>query len=128
MVVACRAPLSMGFSRQEHWSGFPFPSPIDGRVVNGFPGGSVGKECACNAGDLCSIHVLGTSLEEDMASPSGIPAWEVPWTEGSGGLQSMGSVSTAALASQADSLLLSHQGTQFLLKNCQILICPFGHQ
>ena len=26
--VACQAPLSMGFSRQEHWSGLPFPSPI----------------------------------------------------------------------------------------------------
>ena len=24
--VACQAPLSMGFSRQEHWSGLPFPS------------------------------------------------------------------------------------------------------
>ena len=27
--VACQAPLSMGFSRQEHWSGLPFPSPGD---------------------------------------------------------------------------------------------------
>ena len=27
--VACRAPLSMGFSRQEYWSGLPFPSPGD---------------------------------------------------------------------------------------------------
>ena len=27
--VAYQAPLSMGFSRQEHWSGFPFPSPGD---------------------------------------------------------------------------------------------------
>ena len=27
--VACKAPLSMGFSRQEHWSGLPFPSPGD---------------------------------------------------------------------------------------------------
>ena len=27
--VACQAPLSMGFSRQEYWSGFPFPSPRD---------------------------------------------------------------------------------------------------
>ena len=26
--VAHQAPLSMGFSRQEHWSGFPFPSPM----------------------------------------------------------------------------------------------------
>ena len=25
--VAHQAPLSMGFSRQEHWSGLPFPSP-----------------------------------------------------------------------------------------------------
>ena len=25
--VARQAPLSMGFSRQEYWSGLPFPSP-----------------------------------------------------------------------------------------------------
>ena len=27
--VACQAPLSMGFSRQEYGSGLPFPSPRD---------------------------------------------------------------------------------------------------
>ena len=27
--VAYQAPLSMGFSRQERWSGLPFPSPGD---------------------------------------------------------------------------------------------------
>ena len=27
--IARQAPLSMGFSRQEHWSGLPFPSPGD---------------------------------------------------------------------------------------------------
>ena len=27
--VACQAPLSKGFSRQEYWSGLPFPSPGD---------------------------------------------------------------------------------------------------
>ena len=27
--VACQAPLSMEFSRQEYWSGLPFPSPVD---------------------------------------------------------------------------------------------------
>ena len=27
--VAHQAPLSMRFSRQEYWSGFPFPSPED---------------------------------------------------------------------------------------------------
>ena len=28
-IVARQAPLSMGFSRQEYWSGLPFPSPGD---------------------------------------------------------------------------------------------------
>ena len=27
--AACQAPLSMDFSRQEYWSGLPFPSPGD---------------------------------------------------------------------------------------------------
>ena len=28
-MVLCQAPLSMEFSRQEYWSGLPFPSPED---------------------------------------------------------------------------------------------------
>ena len=28
-LVAHEAPLSMEFSRQEYWSGLPFPSPVD---------------------------------------------------------------------------------------------------
>ena len=28
-VVACQAPLTMGFSRQEYWSGLPCPPPRD---------------------------------------------------------------------------------------------------
>ena len=27
--IACQVPLSMGFSRQEYWSGLPFPPPRD---------------------------------------------------------------------------------------------------
>ena len=27
--AVCQAPLSMGFSGQEHWSGLPFPPPGD---------------------------------------------------------------------------------------------------
>ena len=30
--IACQAPLSMEFSRQEYWSGLPFPSP--GNLLN----------------------------------------------------------------------------------------------
>jgi len=26
--AAHQAPLSLGFSRQEHWNGLPFPSPM----------------------------------------------------------------------------------------------------
>ena len=29
LYVACQAPLSMGFSRQEHWSGLPYSPPGD---------------------------------------------------------------------------------------------------
>ena len=28
-IVACQAPLSMGFPRQEYWSGLPCPPPGD---------------------------------------------------------------------------------------------------
>ena len=28
-IVACQAPLSIGFSRQEYWSGLPCPPPGD---------------------------------------------------------------------------------------------------
>ena len=28
-IVACQIPMSMGFPRQEYWSGLPFPSPGD---------------------------------------------------------------------------------------------------
>ena len=35
-----------------------------------FPGGSEGKESACDAGDPGSIPVLGRSLEEVMATHS----------------------------------------------------------
>ena len=38
------------------------------------------------------IQSLGWAdpLEEEMATHSGILAWKIPWTEESGGLQSMG--------------------------------------
>ena len=48
-----------------------------------------GKEYACNAGDDSSISGLGRSPEKEMAIHSSILAWEIPWTEEPGGLQSM---------------------------------------
>ena len=34
---------------------------------------------------------LEAPLEKEMATHSGILAWEIPWTEETGGLQAMGS-------------------------------------
>ena len=56
----------------------------------GFPGSSDGKESATNAGVLGSIPGSGRSAEGN-ATHSSILAWEIPWTEEPGGLQSMGS-------------------------------------
>ena len=56
--------------------------------------GSVGKESAWSSGDtedMCWIPGLGRSLGEEMATHFSILAWKIPWTEESGGLQSMGS-------------------------------------
>ena len=81
--VACQAPLSMGFPRQEYWSGLPFPSPGDlpnpgieplspaleggfftteppgkpAEKLVGFPSCSAVKRPHANAGDL--VQSLG---------------------------------------------------------------------
>ena len=52
-----------------------------------FPGGSVRKESACNAGDVGLIPGSERYLEKGMATHSGILAWEILWTEEPGGLQ-----------------------------------------
>ena len=56
--VACQAPLSMEFSKQEYWSGLPFPPPGDlpdsrikpcllyGKVVS-LPLSHKGSLCIC---------------------------------------------------------------------------------
>ena len=57
----------------------------------GFPVGSDNEDSAYNAGDPDSISVSEDLLEKEMATHSSILAWETPWTEEPGGLQSMGS-------------------------------------
>ena len=80
-------------------------------AILGFPCGSVGKESACNAGDLGSIPGLGRSpaegkgyplqysgLDDSMAcivhgvakSRTQLRDFHFPWTEESGRLQSAG--------------------------------------
>ena len=58
----------------------------------GFPGSSVVvKNPPANAGDAGSIPGWGRSPVGGNAAHSISLAWEIPWTEGPGGLQSMGS-------------------------------------
>ena len=64
--AAYQAPLSMGFSRQEYWSGVPLPSP--------------------SAEYLWEFPLL--SMEEDMATHSSILAWRISWAEEPGSLYS----------------------------------------
>ena len=57
----------------------------------GFPGGSDGKETACNARDPGLIPGWEDPLEKKMGTHSSILAWEIPWAEEPGELQSTGS-------------------------------------
>ena len=57
----------------------------------GFPGGSVGKESACNVTDSGSIPGSGRSPGEGNGYQGSILVWRIPRTEEPGGLQSMGS-------------------------------------
>ena len=63
--VACQAPLSTGFSRQEYWSGLPFPSPgelPDPGIKPGFPAlqaDSLPSEPSGKPLDVCKIILKG---------------------------------------------------------------------
>ena len=64
--------------------------------IMGFPDRSSGKESACRR---CRQEIWVRSLdwkdplEKEMATQSSILAWEIPWKEDPGGLQSVGSQS-----------------------------------
>ena len=49
------------------------------------------KHLPANAADTGLIPGSEDPLEDEMATHSSILAWEIPWTEVLGGLQSMGS-------------------------------------
>ena len=59
------------------------------KYTGGFPCGSAVKNPPANAGDSGSIPRSGRSLEKEMATHSSILAWEIPWAEEPGVLQSM---------------------------------------
>ena len=54
------------------------------------PGGLEGKTSACSAGDPVRSVGREDPLEKEMATHSSTLAWNIPWMEEPGGLQSMG--------------------------------------
>ena len=56
-----------------------------------FPNGSVVKNLPAVQKTWIQSLAQEDPLEEEMATHSSVLAWEIPWTEEPGGLQSMGS-------------------------------------
>ena len=67
---------------------------VEGQLIQAInwwlPGGSVVKNPPANAEGSGWIPGSGRSLEKEIATHCGIFAWEIPWTEEPGGLQSLG--------------------------------------
>ena len=61
-------------------------------------GGSVVKTLPANAGDAGMVPGSGRSSGEGMATQSSILAWEIPWRDELGGLQSRGLQSQTRLS------------------------------
>ena len=65
-----------------------FISPRD--IYCGFPGGSDGKESACNGETWVQSLGWEDPLEKELATHSSILVSKIPWMEEPGGLQSTG--------------------------------------
>ena len=63
---------------------------MDNKEIGGSPGGSEGKESACNARAWSLMIGWKDLLEKQMATHSNIDAWRIPWTEEPDGLQFLG--------------------------------------
>ena len=83
--VACQASLSMGFSRQEYWSGFPCPPPGD------LPHLGISVSYVSCTGKQILHNYSTTWVDKEMATHSSVLAWRIPGTGEPGGLPSMGS-------------------------------------
>ena len=73
--AAYQTPPSVGFSRQEYWSGVPSPSPITFNnldiiiLFESFSGDSDNQESSFNAGDQSLIPESGRSPGEGNGNP-----------------------------------------------------------
>ena len=75
--VACQAPLSVGFPRQEYWSGLPFPSPGD------LPDPGIEPASPALQGDSFTVWAIRESLYVLMCywfSPLASKYWSASWS------------------------------------------------
>ena len=72
--AACQASLSMGFSRQEYWSGLPFPSPGD------LPDPGIEPRCPALQAGLLSTELPGSPVRRHKRC--GFDPWvgKIPWS------------------------------------------------
>ena len=73
-IVACQAPLSMGFSRQEYWSGLPFPSPRD------LPNPGIKPRSPALAGRFFTSHATREAQGGILVLPSHVQLFVTLWT------------------------------------------------
>ena len=77
--VARQAPLSMGFSRQDHWSGLPFPSPVhksESEVAQSCPTLSDPVDCGPPGSSAHGIFEAGI-LEWGAIAFSGLSVYDI---------------------------------------------------
>ena len=90
--VAPKAPLSMGFPRQEYYSKLPFPSPGYLPDLGIEPVSyALQEDSPLNHQGSSMLTLIPNNYFTQMATHCSILAWEIPWTEEPGGLQSIGS-------------------------------------
>ena len=77
--VAHQVPLSMGFSRQEYWSGLPFPPPGD------LPDPAIESTCPALAGGFFTTsanHASSVPRQLRKGAIAHHPRWDLPSTAG----------------------------------------------
>ena len=82
-IVAHQAPLSMGFSRQEYWSGVPLPSPADVYCWNQIELKSLNKDWAVslqNALHLPLPHPGATAVNSFWLGDFPLLVWSPSWS------------------------------------------------
>ena len=84
--------MPMGFSRQEYWSGVPLPSPLHKLEKPIYYNPDKDRAKKNKIRKEKDSYRYRRDSEKAIATHSSTLAWQIPWMEEPGGLQSMGSL------------------------------------